>query len=70
MSGSVWTSTYHTSWSGGDQQLHMNTIAPAYFQTMRIPLLNGRDFRWNETIDIGQKDNPQSGRRKADVPGP
>jgi predicted permease len=55
MSGNVWTSTYHTSWSGGDKDLHMNTVAPAFFQTMRIPLLAGRDFRWNETKASGDK---------------
>jgi predicted permease len=55
MDGSVWTSTYHTSSSGGDKDLHMDTIAPRFFQTMRIPLLAGRDFRWNETKASGDK---------------
>ena len=55
MDGSVWTNTYHSSSSGGDKQLHMDTIAPGFFQTMHIPLLAGRDFRWNETRTSGEK---------------
>jgi predicted permease len=54
MEGSVWTSTYHSA-SSGDKNLHMNTVAPAFFQTMRIPLLAGRDFRWNDTKTSGKK---------------
>jgi predicted permease len=54
MDGSVWTSTYHSA-SSGDQNLHMDTIAPAFFQTMRIPLLAGRDFRWDDTMTSGRK---------------
>lgn len=49
MSGNVWTETYKSSASNGEKELYMNTIAPAYFQTMRIPVLQGRDFRWNDT---------------------
>ena len=55
MSGNIWISTYHSSWSGGDKSTHMNTVAPAFFQTMRVPLLAGRDFRWNETKASGSK---------------
>jgi predicted permease len=55
MSGSVWISTYNTPFSGGEKEIHMDTIAPAFFQTMRIPLLAGRDFRWNETRTSGKK---------------
>ena len=55
MEGSVWTSTYHTSLSGGDKEIYMNTVAPAFFQTMRIPLLVGRDFRWSDTKASGEK---------------
>jgi predicted permease len=32
-----------------------NSISPGYFQTMRIPLLAGRDFRWNDTGSSGLK---------------
>jgi predicted permease len=55
MEGSVWTSTYHSSESHGEKQLHMDTVAPAFFQTMRVPILSGRDFRWNDTIASGKK---------------
>jgi len=34
---------------------HINGIAPDYFATMRIPVLAGRDFRWNETAAEGKK---------------
>jgi predicted permease len=54
MEGSVWTSSYHSA-SSGDKNLHMNTVAPAFFQTMRIPLLAGSDFRWNDTMTSGRK---------------
>jgi predicted permease len=54
MEGNVWTSSYHSA-SSGDKNLHMNTVAPAFFQTMRIPLLAGRDFRWGDTMTSGRK---------------
>jgi predicted permease len=53
--GSIWTRTYHTPLSGGDRDTYMNTVAPEYFKTMRIPILSGRDFRWNDTIASGRK---------------
>jgi predicted permease len=35
--------------SGGDHTTYMNWVAPAYFQTMRIAMLEGRDFQWDDT---------------------
>jgi predicted permease len=33
----------------------MNAVGPAYFETMRISLLEGRDFRWTDTTPTGLK---------------
>lgn len=55
MSGSVWTRGFHTPLSGGDHEIFMSAIAPAYFRVMRIPLLNGRDYQWNDTLSSGRK---------------
>jgi predicted permease len=41
--------------TGGTHDTDMNTVAPAYFSTMRIPLLAGRDFTWNDTPASGPK---------------
>jgi predicted permease len=35
--------------------VNLNTVAPNYFQTMRIPLFAGREFRWNDTRSTGLK---------------
>jgi hypothetical protein len=52
--GSIWTDAYHTPASGGDRQIYMSDVAPEYFQTMSIPLLSGRDFKWNDTKASGR----------------
>src|SRR6185436_15683634 len=36
---------------GEDMQAFMNSLSPQYFETMKIPLLEGRDFR---QMDIKQ----------------
>jgi len=33
----------------------MNAVAPSYFQTMRIRMLEGRDFQWSDTMTSGRK---------------
>ena len=33
----------------------MNTVAPNFFATMRIPLLAGRDFLWTDSPSSGRK---------------
>ena len=44
----VWDNEMSASGQNG-HNLHINSVGPKYFDTMRIPLLVGRDFRWNET---------------------
>ena len=49
-----WNATY--SVPGEDKLLiNMNAVAPDYFTTMRIPLRQGREFRWNDTNASGLK---------------
>ncbi|HET9086947.1 MAG TPA: ABC transporter permease [Acidobacteriaceae bacterium] len=55
LSGSTTTITYHTLSNKRERTLYMNTVAPEYFRTMRIPMLEGRDFRWNDTSASGNK---------------
>ena len=45
----------HTTWDenfrapgGKEQDIHENSIGPDYFKAMRIPILDGRDFRWDD----------------------
>jgi predicted permease len=49
LSGDEWDSTVgvegHEAKDGEDMQAFMNAVSPGYFQTMQIPLLEGRDFR-------------------------
>ncbi len=52
----------HRHWTGlysapgeSPQRLNMNSVAPKYFGTMRIPLFQGREFDWNDTKASGPK---------------
>ena len=55
MDGSIWTQTYRSAWSSGDREIYMNAVSPDFFTTMHIPMLAGRDFRWNDTRASGRK---------------
>jgi predicted permease len=52
LAGSEWDSTMsvegHKAADGEDMQAFMNALSPGYFATMRIPVLEGRDFRSTE----------------------
>jgi predicted permease len=49
LSGSMEATNFHTPLSNGDREIYINDVAPEYFRTMRIPMVEGRDFRWNDT---------------------
>jgi predicted permease len=55
LSGSEWDSSTavegHTYADGEDQQAFMNALSPGYFETMRIPILEGRDFRQSDIVE-------------------
>ena len=46
---------YFSAPGGKSSNIYENAVAPEYFRTMRIPLFEGRDFRWNDTIPGGLK---------------
>jgi predicted permease len=52
----------HRGWNGrygapgaAPQLIYMNSVAPDYFATMRIPLYQGREFSWADTNASGLK---------------
>jgi predicted permease len=45
----------HKRPGGQSHDIHLNSVSPGYFQTMRIPMYAGRDFRWNDTTASGLK---------------
>src|SRR5207245_1794329 len=49
LAGNEWDSSMavedHHFADGEDMQAFMNALSPGYFETMRIPILEGRDFK-------------------------
>ncbi len=54
LSGDEWDSSTavegHRFADGEDQQAFMNAFSPGYFETMHIPILEGRDFRQSDIV--------------------
>ena len=52
LSGDEWDSSMavegHVAKDGEDMQAFMNALSPGYFETMKIPFLEGRDFRLSD----------------------
>lgn len=55
LSGSTWSWDYMLPAWQSSRTLDRNEVAPAYFATLRIPLLRGREFTWNDTPASGGK---------------
>jgi len=55
LSGNEWDSYMsvegHRPQDGEDMQAFMNALSPGYFETMKIPILEGRDFRQSDVRD-------------------
>jgi putative ABC transport system permease protein len=53
ISGVAWVQTIHTDWSrnlrGNAAQAWFNYVSPGYFETLRMPVLAGRDFNDRDT---------------------
>jgi predicted permease len=41
--------------NGKSVDTNFNSVGPSYFKTMRIPLIAGREFAWNDTPSTGSK---------------
>jgi hypothetical protein len=55
MDGSITKTSFHDPSSGKELNVFANTVGPGYFRTLRVPLLAGREFNWNDTLSSGKK---------------
>jgi predicted permease len=55
MDGSITKTLLHDPMSGKELNVFANTVGPGYFHTLRVPLLAGREFNWNDTLSGGTK---------------
>ena len=55
LAGDEWDSSVavegHNPKDGEDMQAFMNALSPGYFETMKIPILEGRDFRPSDAVE-------------------
>ncbi len=51
----VWDEDFAAAKAQPAHDVDLNAAGPDYFHAMRIPMLEGRDFRWNDTKDTGLK---------------
>ena len=67
LAGDEWDSTMsvegHRAKDGEDMQAFMNALSPGYFETMGIPLLEGRDFRQSDAKASEGTSSTPSGSR-------
>jgi putative ABC transport system permease protein len=54
LTGSGWDQPFAAP-GGVSREINLDLVGPAYFQTMRIPNLAGRDFRWSDDQASGYK---------------
>ena len=70
LAGDEWDSSMavegHQAKDGEDMQMFMNTVSPGYFETMKVPLLEGRDFRPGDAVDFEKVQVAIVNRRFAD----
>jgi predicted permease len=70
LAGDEWDSSMavegHQAKDGEDMQMWMNMVSPGYFETMKVPLLEGRDFRPGDAADSDKVQVAIVNRRFAD----